>query len=29
MTVHPFTPTVPLELLSAHWYYTMGDSDHY
>ena len=29
MTVHPFTPTVPLELLNAHWYYTMGDSDHY
>lgn len=29
MTVHPFTPTVPLEFLDAHWYYTMGDSDHY
>lgn len=29
MTVHQFTPAVPLELLNAHWYYTMGDSDHY
>jgi hypothetical protein len=29
MTVRQFTSDVPLELLNAHWYYTMGDSDHY
>lgn len=29
MTVRAFTPAVPLELLNTHWYYTMGDSDHY
>lgn len=29
MTVRQFTSTVPPELLNAHWYYTMGDSDHY
>jgi hypothetical protein len=29
MVVHPFTSAVPLELLNARWYYTMGDSDHY
>ncbi|MBZ0168965.1 hypothetical protein MELA_02087 [Candidatus Methylomirabilis lanthanidiphila] len=29
MTVRQFTPTISLELLNAHWYYTMGDSDHY
>jgi hypothetical protein len=29
MTVRAFTPAVPLELLNAYWYYTMGDSDHY
>lgn len=27
--VRSFTPTVPFELLDAHWYYTMGDSDIY
>lgn len=29
MTVRQFTPAVPLDLLNATWYYTMGDSDHY
>lgn len=29
MTVRQFTQTVSLELLNTHWYYTMGDSDHY
>lgn len=29
MTVRQFAPTVSVELLNAHWYYTMGDSDHY
>jgi hypothetical protein len=29
MTVRQFTSDVPLELLNFHWYYTMGDSDHY
>ena len=25
--VRSFTPAVPFELLDAHWYYTLGDSD--
>jgi hypothetical protein len=29
MTVRQFAPDVPLDLLDGHWYYTMGDSDHY